>query len=840
MVAFTGSDGGFSLVHFSDFFRTSLLVEAFWNSIYVATMTVVLASLIAVPLATILARFRFRGAALIHTLGVVPLVMPPFVGAVAMQLIFGRNGSINLLLNDWFGFRIPFMEGLNGVIFVEALHYFPFILLNLSASLSNIDSAMEESAQNLGARGFTLFRCIVFPLAMPGYVAGAALVFVKVFDDLATPLLLNVTSMLAPQAYLKITTVGVSDPMGYVISVIMIVCSLGAMLLSALVLRGRDFATTQRGGGGLSRRRLGRTGNALAIAFVIVTLLIVLSPHIGIFLLSIATVWSYAVLPDAFTIQHYVTVYREAGPLIANTMLYCTLAGLIDIVLGATLAYVVLRTRLPGRRLVEQVAMSAVAIPGLVLGIGLLRTYYDVKLPISGESLATFWFMLVIAYAVRRLPYALSAATAALQQLHVSLEEAAESLGAGKLRVLVAYRGAAHDRRPACGLRHQLRHRRGRTVRDAAAGRARTGRTAVLRHLRLHAVGRRTRPRRGARRDCRRRRRDRDLHRLQDRRARTRAEIAGAVLMARGVTIDHVSFGYGTTAVLDDVSLEVAKGEFFAFLGPSGSGKTTLLRLVAGFGTPSRGSILIGERDVTGLPPWSRNVGMVFQSYALWPHMSVAKNVAFGLERRKLSRAEIAARCAAALDLVGLTDLRRSPAVAAFRWAAAARRARPDDCHRTRGAAARRAALQPRRQAAGRDALRAEGAATQARHHRDLRHPRPGGSQRGRRPYRSARPGPHPADRRADRALRPSRQPFRRDVPRHRQPDRGPHRRRQLLRRWAGVGRRRRTGWAGLHLDPAAGRRARAAPASAPQRRWSRSSSSAARCATDCEWASKA
>ena len=125
--------------------------------------------------------------------------------------------------------------------------------------------------------------------------------------------------------------------------------------------------------------------------------------------------------------------------------------------------------------------------------------------------------------------------------------------------------------------------------------------------------------------------------------------------MTRGVTIEHVSFGYGETAVLDDVSLEVEKGEFFAFLGPSGSGKTTLLRLVAGFGSPATGRILIGERDVTGLPPWSRNVGMVFQSYALWPHMSVAKNVAFGLERRKLSRADIARKLAAALELVGLT-----------------------------------------------------------------------------------------------------------------------------------------------------------------------------------------
>lgn len=436
VVAFTDPNGGFGLVHFGDFFRTGLLREAFWNSIYVGAMTVIVASLIAVPLATIISRFSFRGAALIHTLGVVPLVMPPFVGAVAMQLIYGRNGSINLLLMDWFGFRIPFMEGLNGVIFVEALHYFPFILLNLSASLSNIDSAMEESAQNLGARGFTLFRRIVFPLALPGYLAGAALVFVKVFDDLATPLLLNVTNMLAPQAYLKITTVGVTDPMGYVISVIMIICSLGAMVLSALALRGRDYATQQRGGGGLSRRQLGKTGTALAAGFVILALAVSLSPHIGIFLLSIATVWSYDVLPDAYTLAHYATVFREAGPLIGNTVLYCGLAGLIDVVLGATLAYIVLRTKLPGRRLVEQMAMAAVAVPGLVLGIGLLRTYYDVKLPVSGESFATFWFMLVIAYSIRRLPYALTAASAALQQLHVSLEEAAENLGAGKTTVL--------------------------------------------------------------------------------------------------------------------------------------------------------------------------------------------------------------------------------------------------------------------------------------------------------------------------------------------------------------------------------------------------------------------
>jgi iron(III) transport system ATP-binding protein len=125
--------------------------------------------------------------------------------------------------------------------------------------------------------------------------------------------------------------------------------------------------------------------------------------------------------------------------------------------------------------------------------------------------------------------------------------------------------------------------------------------------------------------------------------------------MPQDVTIDHVSFGYGGTQVLDDIELAVEAGEFFAFLGPSGSGKTTLLRLIAGFGTPASGTIRVGGRDVTRLPPWSRNVGMVFQSYALWPHMTVAKNVAFGLERRRLPRAEIARRVTAALALVGLS-----------------------------------------------------------------------------------------------------------------------------------------------------------------------------------------
>ena len=436
-VAFSEPGGGFTLAHFESFFHISLMQESFWNSLWVAGMSVVFATLIAVPLAYFTVRFQFRGALLIQTLGVLPLIMPPFVGAVAMQLLFGRSGSVNLILQDTFGIGLPIMQGLNGVIFVEALHYFPFILMNLVVALSNVDSAMEESAQNLGASGFRLFRRIVFPLAMPGYVAGASLVFVKVFDDLGTPLVLNVTNMLAPQAYLRITSVGIEDPIGYVISVLMIGFSLFALWASALALRGRDYATLQRGGSSLARRKLGPWQAALAYAWIGFVLLLVLSPHIGILLLSFAKVWSFSVLPDAFTLQHYATVAQDSPRMIWNTMLYCGLAALIDVILGTAIAYLILRTRLPFRHSLDFMASAALAIPGVVLAIGYLRTFRGVELPFTdGELLTSSWLLLVIAYAVRRLPYALRSCMAALQQLHVSLEEAAENLGATKQRTI--------------------------------------------------------------------------------------------------------------------------------------------------------------------------------------------------------------------------------------------------------------------------------------------------------------------------------------------------------------------------------------------------------------------
>ncbi|HOP88939.1 MAG TPA: iron ABC transporter permease [Ottowia sp.] len=434
--AFVDESNRLTLGHFANFFGQTVFVESFLNSLWVSLASVAVATLIAVPLAYLTVRFEFRGALLIQTLGVLPLIMPPFVGAVAMQLIFGRNGSVNLLLNDWFGFTVPIMDGLIGVTFVESIHYFPFILLNLVASMRNIDGAMEESALNLGAGGWRLFRRVIFPLAMPGYLAGATLVFVKVFDDLGTPLVMGVTNMLAPQAYLRITSVGIDDPQGYVISVIMIAFSILALGLAARVMKGRDYSTLQKGGNSLQRRRLSGWESVLAYGWIILVLLITLAPHFGILLMSFAKVWSFSVLPDAYTLAHYATVFSDARGMMANTLLYCLLAAGLDVVIGTAIAYLILRTNLPGRRWLDYMASAALAIPGLVLAIGYLRLFKGVNLPFTDTPVVSTWVLIMLAYAVRRLPYALRSCMAALQQVHVSLEEAAQSLGATRMSTI--------------------------------------------------------------------------------------------------------------------------------------------------------------------------------------------------------------------------------------------------------------------------------------------------------------------------------------------------------------------------------------------------------------------
>ena len=436
-VAFT-QDGSVTLFHLFSFFQRALFREAFFNSLFVGLMVVIFSSLIALPLAFFSVRYDFKGKVVIQTLGILPLVMPPFVGAIAMQLILGRNGMINLLLRGWFDFTIPFMDGLIGIIIVQTLHYFPFILLNASASLANVDLSLEEAGQNLGAHGFRLLQKITLPLMMPGYIAGALLVFIKSIDDLGTPLLLNYTNMLAPQAYIRITNIGVEDKAGYVISVILVILSLASLWSMMRYLRLSEYATLQRGATGvLISKPLSGLKLFLVIGFCTVIFLVSLAPHLGIIILSFAKFWSFSLLPKSYTLSHYAEVFIETPYMVWNTLIFSFLAAGIDVILGAFIAFLLIRGKMMGKGILDLIATLPLAIPGVVLATGYLRMFHAIDLPILNKPLTETWIILVIAYATRRLPYTLRSCYASMQQIHESLEEAALNLGANRRRTFV-------------------------------------------------------------------------------------------------------------------------------------------------------------------------------------------------------------------------------------------------------------------------------------------------------------------------------------------------------------------------------------------------------------------
>jgi iron(III) transport system permease protein len=431
-VSLSGDQGEFTLLHFANFFRRPLFREALWNTLLSGILVVACGSLIAVPLAYISVRYQFRGKLILNTLATLPLVMPPFVGAVALQMILGRSGTVNLLLMRWFDINIPFMEGLTGVIIVQSLHFFPFIMLNTAVSLSNIDASLEEMAQSMGCHGLRLFRRVTLPLAFPGFIAGCLLTFIRAVDDLGTPLMLNYKNLLAPQAYLRITTIGIDDADGYVICVILVALSLLSLLAARKYLSLSEYATLQQGTA--AARPIYGVKKFAVVLFCVLALAISLLPHLGIILLSFAKVWSFSLLPTSFTLDHYADILFRAPHFIKNTLLYMTLAAGLDVVLGAVIAFLLIRSRLRGKNLLDAIATLPLAIPGVVLAVGYLRVFHAWDFPGLGAPLTSTWVILVVAYTVRRLPYTVRTCYAALQQVHVSLEESAQNLGANRLR----------------------------------------------------------------------------------------------------------------------------------------------------------------------------------------------------------------------------------------------------------------------------------------------------------------------------------------------------------------------------------------------------------------------
>ena len=431
---------GFTLHHVASVFRTPALREGLVNAFLIACATTALSTVIALPLAWLSAHYRYPLKGLWNAVILVPLILPPFVGAIGLKMILGRTGAMNTLLGTEFDFlgAAKFW----GVVVAQALHLYPIIYLNATAALANLDPAMDESAENLGIGPWRRFFSITLPLIRPGLFAGGTIVFIWAFTELGTPLMFDYYAVTPVQIFNGIKEVTDSaEP--YALTVVMLISAVMLYILGKLVFGGRGYAMYAKASRASEEKKLAPVPGALAAGLFALVTALALLPHAGVVLAAFAVegTWYRSVLPLELTVSHFEDAigHRLAFGSIVNSLKYASAAVVINVAVGILIGYLIVRTKIRGRALLDSLAMLPLAVPGLVMAFGYVAM--SLSWPFrSGDPLAGVIdvvgadpdpvVLLVIAYAVRRLPYVVRATVAGLEQTSGELEEAAVNLGA--------------------------------------------------------------------------------------------------------------------------------------------------------------------------------------------------------------------------------------------------------------------------------------------------------------------------------------------------------------------------------------------------------------------------
>jgi iron(III) transport system permease protein len=441
---FVDADGHLTFAFLRALLSDPTYLTALRNSFLLACAGTTLALLIALPLAFVSDRFLFPMKGLLNSAILVPMILPPFVGAIGIRQIFGQYGAANALIValglrphgwtfDWFA-----ANQFWGIAVVEALALYPIIYLNAVAALANIDPAMEEAAQNLGCTGFRRFWKITLPLIHPGLFAGGTIVFIWIFTELGTPLVFDYARVTSVQIFYGLKDIG-GNPSPYTLVAVMMVSSIAIYAVGKGIFGRSSHAMMAKATSSGGARAPSRPKAWLCTALFAGVTFVAVLPHLGVLLIASSRDWYATVLPRGFTLDNYRAAlgHELTVPAIANSLKFASISTVVDVFLGIAIAYVVVRTKLVGRQALDFLSMMPLAVPGIVLAFGYLamsqegRFFYFIN-PVKNPTV-----LLIIAYSIRRLPYVVRSASAGFQQTSVTLEEAAENMGAPPLRAMI-------------------------------------------------------------------------------------------------------------------------------------------------------------------------------------------------------------------------------------------------------------------------------------------------------------------------------------------------------------------------------------------------------------------
>ncbi len=356
-----------------------------------------------------------------RTTALFPVVSPPFVIALALIMLLGRNGILTKVV---FGGRIPFqIYGFWGLVIVETLAYFPTAFMTIEAVLLSIGSDLEEASASLGSGKWRTFWTITFPLSMPGILSAWLLVFSQSMADFGNPLILGGRfQVLSVAAYLEITG-SYRIPHGSALAILLLIPTLVAFFVQRYWLSKKSYVTIT---GKPASIRILEPPKLVKAIFLMICLVIVS----GIFLIygtvlvgSFTKLWG---VDHTFTLKNYVYAFgRTTLKYLTDTLLLASIATPICGLLGILIAYLVARKEFPAKRFMEATALLGFAVPGTVVGIGYLLAFNDKPLVLTGTAL-----IIILIFVFRELAVGVQNGIAVLYQIDKSIEEASLDLGA--------------------------------------------------------------------------------------------------------------------------------------------------------------------------------------------------------------------------------------------------------------------------------------------------------------------------------------------------------------------------------------------------------------------------
>lgn len=426
----SSSAEGFTLQNYTDFFSLEYYYSSLGRSMFVGFFSTIVATAVGVLLAYLMTRYNIFGKKIIKILFIIALMSPPFIGAYSWILLLGRNGVITQGFS-FLGITLPSIYGKTGIILVFALSLSCYVFLYVSAALANVDSSLEEAAENLGSNKLRRIFTITLPVVIPTITSAMVIVFMRSLADFGTPLLIGegykTLPVLVYNAYLS--EMGGDANMASALSAVIILCSTVILLIQKLYVSRRNYVmTSMRPPAEIKLHGWKRFWATLPCALWV---FIALLPQITVLVTSFIQTKG-PIFVGGFTFDNYKEVLSSLSKNIANSFILSGIAIVLIVIIGTTTAFISVRRRKQGGSILDAAVMFPYVIPGAVLGICFIVTFNKPPILIAGTAL-----ILIVSYVVRKLPYTVRSSAGILEQIDQSVDEASINLGVSPMKTFL-------------------------------------------------------------------------------------------------------------------------------------------------------------------------------------------------------------------------------------------------------------------------------------------------------------------------------------------------------------------------------------------------------------------